>query len=74
MRRVMRRTISSELLIATLWWRCVQYFVIASCGYMSRDNSCIYACMFVFMSVAGGCDGVCGNVCCVVAVIENSVF
>ena len=24
------------------WWRCAQYFVIASCGKMPRDNRCIY--------------------------------
>ena len=30
MRRVSRGSLSSELLV--LWWRCAQYFVIASCG------------------------------------------
>ena len=25
---------------ANEWWRCAQYFVIAFCGYMSRDNRC----------------------------------
>ena len=29
-RRVRRGSISSELLVC--WWRCAQYFVIASCG------------------------------------------
>ena len=29
-RRVRRGSISSELLV--WWWRCAQYFVIASCG------------------------------------------
>ena len=23
-------------------WRCAQYFVIASCGKMPRDNRCMY--------------------------------
>ena len=38
---------------ASVWWRCAQYFVIASCGYMPRDK-CMYMAhwrMFVFMSV-----------------------
>ena len=36
-RRVRRGISSSELLM----WRCAQYFVIASCGWMPRDNRCI---------------------------------
>ena len=35
---------------ANIWWRCVQYFVIASCGYMPRDNICMYM-VHVFVSV-----------------------
>ena len=27
---------------ASVWWRCAQYFVIASCGKMPRDNRCMY--------------------------------
>ena len=23
-------------------WMCVQYFVIASCGWMPRENSCVW--------------------------------
>ena len=37
----------------------------------------IYVCiwrMFVFMSVCSDCVGVCGNVCCVAAVVKNSGF
>ena len=34
---------------------------------------CIW-CMFVFMSVVVTVLGVCGNVCCVAAVVKNSVF
>ena len=33
-----------------MWWRCAQYFVIAPCGKMSRDNRCMYM-THVFMSV-----------------------
>ena len=39
---------------------------------MPRDNRCVY--MFVFMSVVVTVWGVCGNVCCVAAVVKNSVF
>ena len=27
---------------ANVWWRCAQYFVIASCDEMPRDNRCVY--------------------------------
>ena len=36
-----------------VWWRCAQYFVIASCGYMPRDNKCMYmahVCFYVCCS------------------------
>ena len=41
--RVRRGIMSSELLM------CAQYFVVASCGYMPRDNGCMYmvACLFL---------------------------
>ena len=38
---------------ANVWWRCAQYFVIASCGWMHSIETidvCIWR-MFVFMSV-----------------------
>ena len=35
---------------------------------------CVYGACFVFMSVVSDCVGVCGNVCCVAAVVKNSVF
>ena len=47
---------------ASVWWRCAQYFVIASCGQMPRDNRCMYMAH------------VCFYVCCVAAVVKNSVF
>ena len=28
--------------VAYVWWRCAQYFVIASCGYIHIDNICMY--------------------------------
>ena len=43
---------------------------------MHRDNKCMYMAHFFLMSVIvtvwGG--GVCGNVCCVAAIVENSVL
>ena len=57
---------------ANVWWRCAQYFVIASCGYMPRDNRCMHmanACFYVYCS---DCVGVCGIVCCVAAVGKKS--
>ena len=36
---------------ANVWWRCAQYFVIASCGRcLETIDVCIWR-MFVFMSV-----------------------
>ena len=48
---------------ANVWWRCAQYYVIDSCVYMWY--------MFVFMSVVVT---VCGNVCCLADIVEDSVF
>ena len=41
---------------------------------MPRDNRCMYmahVCLYVCCS---DCVGVCGNVCCVAAVVKNSGF
>ena len=48
--------------VANVWWRCAQYFGIASCGYMPRDNRCMYmthACLYVCCTDSVD---VCGNV------------
>ena len=37
---------------ANVWWICAQYFVIASCGEIPRDNICMYmahACFSVLL-------------------------
>ena len=57
-----------------VYWRCAQYFVIASFGYMHRDNRCVYMAHVCFYVCSCDCVGVCGNVCCVAAVVENSGF
>ena len=49
---------------ANVWWRCAQYFVIR-CMYMA--HACFYIC-------CSDCVGVCGNVCCIAAVVKDSVF
>ena len=63
----MRGSISSELLICGGGARSILLMpLVARC--LVTIDVCIWR-MFVFMSVK-----VCGNVCCVEAVIENSVF
>ena len=45
--------------------------LVARC--LETIDVCIWR-MFVFMSVCSDCVGVFGNVCCVAAVVKNSVF
>ena len=59
---------------ANVLWRCAQYSVIASCGYMPRDNRCMYMAHICFYVCCTDCVGVCGKVCYVAAVVKNSVF
>ena len=41
---------------------------------MPRDNRCMYMAHVCFYVCCSDCVGVCGNVCCVVAVVKNSGF
>ena len=41
---------------------------------MPRDNRCMYKAHVCFYVCCSDCVGVCGNVCCVTAVVKNSVF
>ena len=41
---------------------------------MPRDNICMYMAQVSFYICCSDCVGVCGNVCCVVAVVKDSVF
>ena len=50
---------------ANVWWRCAQYFVIASCGWMPRYNISMYMAHVCFYVCFSDCVGVCGNVGCV---------
>ena len=59
---------------ANVWWRCAQYCVIASCGLMPRENRCVYMTHVCFYVCCSDCVGICGNVCCVAAVVKDSVF
>ena len=57
-RRAMRGNISSELRM---------------CGGGMRSISCVYMERVCFYVCYSDCVGVCGNVCCVAAVVEDSV-
>ena len=39
---------------------------------MPRDNRCMYMAYVCFYGSCSDCVGVCGNVCCVAAVVEDS--
>ena len=41
---------------------------------MPRDNRCMYMAHVCFYVCCSDCVGVCGNVCCEVTVVKNSVF
>ena len=41
---------------------------------MHRDNRCMYMVHVCFYVHCSDCVGVCGNVCCVAAIVKNSVF
>ena len=41
---------------------------------MPRDNNCMYMAQVCFYVCGIYCLGVCGNVCCVAAVVKDSVF
>ena len=60
--------------LVRMWSRCAQYFVIASCGSMPRDNICMYMEHVNFYVRCSDCVEVGGNVCCVAAVVKDSVF
>ena len=38
------------------------------------DNRCMYMAHVSFYVCCSDCVGVCGNVCCVAAIVKNSVF
>ena len=71
-RRVMWGSISSELLMCDGAVRIILLLpLVARC--IETIDVCIWR-MFVFYVCCSDCVGVCGNVCCVAAVVENSVF
>ena len=41
---------------------------------MPRDNRCMYMVHVCFYVCCSDCVGVCGNVCCVAAVVKDSSF
>ena len=69
-RRVRRGSISSELLVCGGGVRSILLLpLVARCleTIMYMAHVCFYVC-------CSDCVGVCGNVCCVAAVVKNSVF
>ena len=72
MRRVRRGSLSSKMLMCS--GGVSQYFVIASCCSMHRDNRCMYmthVCLYVCCS---DYVGVCENVCCAAAIVKYIGF
>ena len=73
MRRVRRGSLSSELLMCGGGVCSILLFALVACCIETKDVG-IWR-MFVFMSVVCyDCVWVCGNVCCVAAVVKNSDF
>ena len=71
-RRVRRGSISSELLVCGGGVRSILLLpLVARC--LETIDVCIWR-MFVFYVCCSDCVGFCGNVCCVAAVVKNSVF
>ena len=70
-RRVRRGSISSELLVCGGGVRSILLLpLVARC--LETIDVCIWR-MFFYVCCSD-CVGVCGNVCCVAAVVKNSVF
>ena len=71
-RRVRLGRISSKLLICGIGVRSILLLpLVARC--LEIIDVCIW-CMFIFYVCSNDAVGVCGNVCCVAAVVENGVF
>ena len=71
-RRVMWGSLSSELLVCGGGVRSILLLpLVARC--LETIDVCIRR-MFVVHVCCSDCVGVCGNVCCVAAVVKNSVF
>ena len=66
---VRRGSISSELLMCGKGVCSILLLPL-----VARDNRCMYMSHVGFYVCCSDCVGVCGNVCCVAAVVENSVF
>ena len=64
-------SLSSELLMCGGGVRSILFLpLVARC---IGDNRCMYMAHVCFIVCCSDCVGVCGNVCCVAAVIKNSV-
>ena len=72
MRRVRRGSISSEMLMCGGGVRSI--FLLPLVTRCLRDNRCMYMAHVCFHVYCSDCVGVCGNVCCVAAVVKDRVF
>ena len=68
-RRVRQGNISSELLMCGGGVRSILLLSL-----VARDNRCMYMAQVCFYVCCIDCVGVCGNICCVAAIVKNSIF
>ena len=71
-RRVIRGSLSPELIMCGGGVRSILLLSLVA-RRLETIDVCIWR-MFVFYVCRSDCVGVCGNVCCVAAVVQNSVF
>ena len=67
--RLRRGSISSEMLMCGGGERSILLLLL-----LPLDNRCMYMAHFCFDVGCSDCVGVCGNVCCVAAVVKDSGF
>ena len=68
-RRVRRGSLSTELLVYGGGVRNILLLPL-----VARYNRCMYMTHVCFYVCCSDCVGVCGNICCVAAVVKNSFF
>ena len=72
-RRVRRGSFSSELLVCGGGVRSILLLPLVA-RRLETIDVCMYMAHVCFYVCCSDCVGVCGNVCCVEAVVKNSVF
>ena len=71
-RRVRRGSISLELPVCG--GSVLNILLLSLVTSMHRDNRCMYMAHVCFYVCSSDCVGVCGNICCVAAVVKDSFF